>query len=119
MVVVSAVRRPEEAFDAAAQVFAKAGLQSPVLGSIIVGVVNTVGTLVAALLMDRAGRRQMLLTSHIVMALCLAALTISTYLPRAPPLPLALSNIARLLRVRTSLHCVPPTGPPWFLCCNA
>ncbi|BDA46904.1 Plastidic glucose transporter 4 [Coccomyxa sp. Obi] len=62
-------------------VFAKAGLESPVLGSIIVGSVNVAGTMLAATLMDRAGRRQLLLTSHIVMAVCLFALAVSTYLP--------------------------------------
>jgi MFS family permease len=88
------------------QVFAKAGLASPVVGSIIVGAVNTGGTLVAALLMDRAGRRQMLLASHVVMALCLAALTTSTYLPCAPPL-CPLLPIARLAAMLQS-----PSDPP-------
>ena len=63
------------------QVFAKAGLESPVLGSIIVGAVNVVGTLVAAFLMDQAGRRQLLLVSHVIMTVCLAGLAISTWLP--------------------------------------
>lgn len=65
--------------------FAKAGLQSPVVGSIIVGSVNVAGTLVAATLMDRAGRRQMILASHCIMAACLAALAASTYLPGSAP----------------------------------
>ena len=65
--------------------FAKAGLESPVLGSIIVGSVNVAGTMLAAMLMDKAGRRQLLLTSHIVMAVCLSALAVSTYLPCASP----------------------------------
>lgn len=63
------------------QVFAKAGLDSPVLGSIIVGAVNVVGTTVAVFLMDHAGRRQLLLVSHAIMATCLAALSISSWLP--------------------------------------
>ncbi|CAK0785259.1 hypothetical protein CVIRNUC_008465 [Coccomyxa viridis] len=62
-------------------VFAKAGLDSPVLGSIIVGAVNVVGTTVAVFLMDHAGRRQLLLVSHAIMATCLAALSISSWLP--------------------------------------
>ena len=61
--------------------FAKAGLDSPVLGSIIVGAVNVVGTTVAVFLMDHAGRRQLLLVSHAIMAACLAALSISSWLP--------------------------------------
>ncbi|EIE21964.1 general substrate transporter, partial [Coccomyxa subellipsoidea C-169] len=75
-------------------VFAKAGLDSPVLGSIIVGSVNVAGTLLAATLMDRAGRRQLLLTSHIVMAACLFALAISTYLPLSRVVEGAVSLIA-------------------------
>lgn len=63
------------------QVFAKAGLDSPVLGSIIVGAVNVVGTTVAVFLMDHAGRRQLLLVSHAIMAACLAALSVSSWLP--------------------------------------
>ena len=63
------------------QVFAKAGLDSPVLGSIIVGAVNVMGTTAAVFLMDNAGRRQLLLVSHAIMAACLAALSISSWLP--------------------------------------
>ncbi len=63
------------------QVFAKAGLESPVLGSIIVGAVNVMGTVIAAFLMDHAGRRQLLLVSHVIMTACLAGLAISTWLP--------------------------------------
>ena len=65
----------------AAQVFAQAGLASPVVGSIVVGAVNTGGTLLAASLIDRAGRRTLLLTSHIAMAVCLAALAAANLLP--------------------------------------
>ena len=61
--------------------FAKAGLESPVLGSIVVGAVNVAGTLVAAFLMDHAGRRQLLLVSHVIRTACLAGLAISTWLP--------------------------------------
>lgn len=68
------------------QVFAKAGLESPVLGSIIVGAVNVVGTAVAAFLMDHAGRRQLLLVSHVIMTACLAGLAISTWLPCKHPI---------------------------------
>ena len=67
----------------AAQVFAQAGLASPVVGSIVVGAVNTGGTLLAASLIDRAGRRTLLLTSHIAMAVCLAALAAANLLPGA------------------------------------
>ncbi len=58
------------------------------VGSIIVGAVNVVGTLVAAFLMDHAGRRQLLLVSYVIMTVCLAGLAISTWLPckHIPPM---------------------------------
>jgi hypothetical protein len=70
-----------------AQVFARAGLSSPVVGSIVVGSVNIAGTLLAAALIDRAGRRTLLLTSHAAMAVCLAALAGANLLPGTPPRP--------------------------------
>lgn len=66
------------------------------LGSIIVGAVNVVGTLVAAFLMDHAGRRQLLLVSHVIMTVCLAGLAISTWLPCKHP--------SQLLKFITSRH---------------
>ena len=65
--------------------FAQAGLASPVIGSIVVGALNTGGTLLAASLIDRAGRRTLLLTSHTAMAACLAALAAANLLPGAFP----------------------------------
>ncbi|KAK9827455.1 hypothetical protein WJX74_003381 [Apatococcus lobatus] len=53
------------------QVFQDAGLTSPVLSSIGVGVVFVVGTGLAAGLMDHAGRRPLLLYSHLAMGICL------------------------------------------------
>lgn len=58
-----------------------AGLGSPVLGSIAVGVVNLVGSCGAVPLMDRAGRRLLLAISHAGMAVCLLALSVVTALP--------------------------------------
>ncbi|KAK9863462.1 hypothetical protein WJX84_005596 [Apatococcus fuscideae] len=55
------------------EVFQDAGLTSPVLSSIGVGVVFVVGTGLAAGLMDHAGRRPLLLYSHAAMAACLLA----------------------------------------------
>ena len=89
------------------QVFAKAGLESPVIGSIIVGSVNVAGTLLAAMLMDRAGRRQLLLSSHTFMAICLTALSVSTFLPCA--LPSRQSSV-------NAPHVQTPT-PAVLLCC--
>ncbi|PSC75287.1 plastidic glucose transporter 4-like isoform [Micractinium conductrix] len=63
------------------QVFQQAGLQSPIVGSIAVGLTNLAFTLVAAVLMDRAGRRPLLLTSFAGMGACLAAFSAVLLLP--------------------------------------
>lgn len=63
------------------QVFEQAGLKSPILGSIAMGLANLAFTIVAALLMDRTGRRALLLTSFGGMAACLAALSAFMLLP--------------------------------------
>ncbi|KAK9788826.1 hypothetical protein WJX73_001137 [Symbiochloris irregularis] len=63
------------------QVFAMAGLSSPVIGSIIVGLIQVVATLAAAALMDRAGRRLLLLISHLGMGACLFILAAAFLLP--------------------------------------
>ena len=65
----------------ALQVFTRAGLSSPVLGSIIVGCVNVAGTGVAAYLMDRLGRRPLLILSHAGMAISLISISVAKFLP--------------------------------------
>lgn len=62
------------------QVFSQAGLSSPVIGSIIVGVVNLVGTGIAVTLMDKLGRRPLLIFSHAGMAICLVSMSVTKYL---------------------------------------
>lgn len=62
------------------QVFSQAGLKSPVIGSIIVGVVNLVGTGIAVTLMDKLGRRPLLIFSHAGMAVCLVSMSVTKYL---------------------------------------
>ena len=62
------------------QVFGQAGLKSPVIGSIIVGAVNTVGTSIAVVLMDKLGRRPLLIFSHAGMAVCLVSMSVTKYL---------------------------------------
>ncbi len=63
------------------QVFTRAGLSSPILGSIIVGCVNVAGTVVAAYLMDRTGRRPLLIISHAGMAISLISISLAKFLP--------------------------------------
>ncbi|KAF6258875.1 hypothetical protein COO60DRAFT_1076306 [Scenedesmus sp. NREL 46B-D3] len=55
------------------KVFASAGLSSPVVASIITGGVNLAVTLAAAALLDRCGRKPLLLVSYIGMAAALGA----------------------------------------------
>lgn len=42
------------------QVFADAGLRSPILGAVLVGVVNIVGTLAATAVTDSFGRKPLM-----------------------------------------------------------
>ena len=61
--------------------FSQAGLQSPVLGSVLMGLVNVFGSGLATVLMDRAGRRPLLLVSHAGMGACLAGLSAAFVIP--------------------------------------
>eukprot|EP00775_Hariotina_reticulata_P005499 gene5499-5734_t len=63
------------------KVFANAGLPSPILASIITGGVNLAFTVAAASVLDRHGRKPLLLVSYIGMAIMLAAVTGLTLLP--------------------------------------
>lgn len=63
------------------QVFRDAGLRSPVAGSVAMGASNVIGTLLAAGLMDRLGRRPLLLFSHTCMAICLIAMSAAQFSP--------------------------------------
>lgn len=74
------------------KVFEQSGLSSPILGSIAMGLTNLAFTLVAAGLMDRAGRRNLLLTSFVGMAGCLATLSAFMLLP----IPQSLEGAASL-----------------------
>jgi len=69
------------------QVFTRAGLSSPIIGSIIVGCVNVVGTGVAAYIMDKTGRRPLLIASHAGMAISLISISLAKFLPRELLLP--------------------------------
>ncbi len=65
----------------ALQVFKQAGLSSPVLASVALGCGNLGMTLVAAVLMDRAGRRALLTASFAGMGACLALTSAFMWLP--------------------------------------
>ncbi|EFN59043.1 hypothetical protein CHLNCDRAFT_137750 [Chlorella variabilis] len=74
------------------EVFEQAGLSSPILGSIAVGATNLTFTIVAAFLMDRAGRRPLIICSFAGMGACLATLSAFMLLPT----PKALEGAASL-----------------------
>lgn len=69
-----------------AQVFLKAGLKSPIVGSILVGAINLGFTAGAATLMDRWGRKPLLQASFAGMAASLAAVAAAIFLPSERPL---------------------------------
>lgn len=81
------------------EVFKKAGLKSPVLGSIIMGCINLGGTLTAVFLMDRAGRRRLILVSHGGMAFCLLLISVVAFIPGAENLQAVVSFGALLVFV--------------------
>lgn len=61
----------------APSIFEQAGMTSPLLPTIGIGIVNVLMTVVALLLLDRVGRRKLLLTGLCIMLLCLVAITIA------------------------------------------
>jgi MFS family permease len=63
------------------QVFLRAGLSSPILGSILVGAINLGFTAGAATLMDRWGRKPLLQASFGGMAASLALVGAAIFLP--------------------------------------
>jgi hypothetical protein len=65
------------------QVFLRAGLKSPILGSILVGAINLGFTAAAATLMDRWGRKPLLQASFCGMAASLAAVAAATFVSGA------------------------------------
>lgn len=62
-------------------VFAKAGIASGALASAAVGVVNVLGTILAASLMDKAGRKQLLSLSFGGMGIAMLAMALGLALP--------------------------------------
>ncbi|GLG94902.1 Facilitated trehalose transporter Tret1 [Gryllus bimaculatus] len=93
-------------------IFENAGSTIPdAVAAIIVGVVQVVATLAAASLVDRAGRRPLLLVSAGLMALCQATLGLCLKLPDALPGWLALVAVGVFI-IAFSLGC----GPlPWMM----
>jgi sugar porter (SP) family MFS transporter len=60
---------------------AAGGAISPAIASLIIGVVQVIATLCGTMMVDRAGRRPLLLISSTVMSICLAGLATSYAMP--------------------------------------
>jgi sugar porter (SP) family MFS transporter len=67
-------------------VFASAGISSGALASAAVGLINVIGTVGAASLMDRAGRKELLRLSFSGMGLCMFAMALGLALPSLAPI---------------------------------
>lgn len=67
-------------------VFASAGISSGALASAAVGLINVIGTVGAASLMDRAGRKELLRLSFTGMGLCMFAMALGLALPSLAPI---------------------------------
>jgi len=89
-------------------VFLRAGLKSPILGSILVGAINLSFTAVAAALMDRRGRKPLLQASFGGMAAALAAVALAVAVPSPPVMQGALTVTLMLLYVAFFA-----VGAPW------
>jgi MFS family permease len=63
------------------EVFRKAGIASPILANLAMGGVNTAATAVAAVLMDRAGRKSLLTLSFFGMSAALGIMAVFLLLP--------------------------------------
>ncbi|KIZ00413.1 sugar transporter, partial [Monoraphidium neglectum] len=94
-------------------VFLRAGLSSPILGSILVGAINLGFTAGAATLMDRWGRKPLLQASFGGMAASLALVGAAIFLPTGPVVQGVLTVALMLLYVAAfAIGC----GPiPWVV----
>ena len=76
------------------------------------GLVNVFGSGLATVLMDRAGRRPLLLVSHAGMGACLAALSAAFLVPGEVMMPslcaVTSGTAAREMRAACCLHAVSP-----------
>lgn len=94
-------------------VFLRAGLKSPILGSILAGAINLGFTAVAATLMDRRGRKPLLQASFAGMAVSLVAVAVAILVPARPTVQGILTVALMLLYVAAfAVGC----GPiPWVV----
>eukprot|EP01026_Neomeris_dumetosa_P039197 TRINITY_DN3210_c0_g3_i8.p1 TRINITY_DN3210_c0_g3~~TRINITY_DN3210_c0_g3_i8.p1 ORF type:complete len:298 (+),score=46.38 TRINITY_DN3210_c0_g3_i8:117-1010(+) len=70
-------------------VFNEVNLDNAVLASVITGVINVVGTLISSSLVEKAGRKVLLLVSHAGMFLTLGYITLIQFLPFQAGSPVA------------------------------
>uniref|UniRef100_A0A8C4S1M9 Solute carrier family 2 member 2 n=1 Tax=Erpetoichthys calabaricus TaxID=27687 RepID=A0A8C4S1M9_ERPCA len=92
-------------------IFASAGVRQPVYTTIGVGAINWIFTLISVLLVDRAGRRRLILIGLVGMCLCAVVMTVGLTLTTLPWMSY-LSIAAIFLFV--SLFEIGPGPIPWF-----
>jgi len=80
-------------------VFAQAGVKSGALASAGVGAINVFGTLVAGQLVDRAGRKQLLLVSFLGMAAAMMCMSAGLALPQLASISGAIALVGTLAYV--------------------
>ncbi|KAJ0062866.1 hypothetical protein NL108_008160, partial [Boleophthalmus pectinirostris] len=94
-------------------IFEQAGIAQPVYATIGVGVINTVFTLVSVALVDRAGRRTLILAGLSGMCLCAIAMTVGLKFQNDYTWMSTMSMVAIFLFV--SFFEIGPGPIPWFI----
>ncbi|KAK2826509.1 hypothetical protein Q5P01_020723 [Channa striata] len=94
-------------------IFARAGVSQPVYATIGVGVINTIFTLVSVALVDKAGRRTLILAGLGGMCCCAIAMTMGLKLQNEYPWMSYVSMSAIFLFV--SFFEIGPGPIPWFI----
>ncbi|XP_051839127.1 solute carrier family 2, facilitated glucose transporter member 2 [Antechinus flavipes] len=94
-------------------IFSTAGVEQPIYATIGVGVVNTIFTIIAVFLVERAGRRSLFLVGMIGMLVCAIALTVGLVLLNQFSWMSYVSMIAIFLFV--SFFEIGPGPIPWFM----
>uniref|UniRef100_A0A8C4X6Z3 Solute carrier family 2 member 2 n=1 Tax=Erpetoichthys calabaricus TaxID=27687 RepID=A0A8C4X6Z3_ERPCA len=95
-------------------IFASAGVRQPVYTTIGVGAINWIFTLISVLLVDRAGRRRLILIGLVGMCLCAVVMTVGLTLAVSTTLPwMSYLSIAAIF-LFVSLFEIGPGPIPWF-----
>ncbi|XP_077204528.1 solute carrier family 2, facilitated glucose transporter member 2 isoform X2 [Paroedura picta] len=94
-------------------IFTEAGIKEPVYATIGVGAINTLFTVVALLLVEKAGRRIMFLGGMLGMLVCTVLMTVGLLLQESHPWMSYVSMVAIFIFV--SVFELGPGPIPWFI----